>query len=58
MQVRKSSFKKDLEEKEAAFLRLTGEERIRLMRIVAERSRKPGVDYELRNKRVKVIRLT
>jgi hypothetical protein len=56
--VRKTTPEEEQKEKEDAFLKLTGEERIQMMRIVAERSRKQGVNYELRNKPVYIVRLT
>jgi hypothetical protein len=52
MQVRKTTFEKDLEEKEKAFLALSGEERIRLVRLVNDRTRKAGINYELKNQKV------
>jgi hypothetical protein len=58
MRVRKMSIEEELKEKEEAFLKLTGEERLRMTRIVNERFRKPGFNYELRNKQVKVVRLS
>jgi hypothetical protein len=58
MHVRKTTIEEDLKEKEAAFLKLTGEERLRMMRIVSERFRKPGINYELRNKQVRILRLS
>jgi hypothetical protein len=58
MKVRKTTFEEDLKVKEEYFLKLTGEERLRLMRQINDRLRKPGVNYELSNKRVRVIRLT
>ncbi len=44
MRVRKTTFEEELKEKEDAFLKLTGEERLRMMRIVNERFRKPGIN--------------
>jgi len=58
MRVRKTTFEEELKEKEDAFLKLTGEERLRMMRIVNERFRKPGINYELRNKPVRIVRLS
>jgi len=57
MKVRKTTFEEDLKEKEEHFLKLTGEERLKMMRQINERSRKPNINYELSNKRVRVIRL-
>lgn len=56
MRVRKTTFEKDLQEKEAAFLKLTGEQRLQMMRKVADRMRDPNVNYELKGLRVKVVR--
>jgi hypothetical protein len=56
--VRRTTPEEEQKEKEDAFLKLTGEERIQMMRIVAERSRKQGVNYELRNKPVYIVRLS
>jgi len=58
MRVRKTTFKEELKEKEEAFLKLTGEERLRMTRIVNERFRKRGINYELRNKQVRIVRLS
>jgi hypothetical protein len=58
MRVRKTTPEEELREKEESFLKLTGEERLRMMRIVADRYRKPGINYELRNKSVRVVRLS
>jgi len=58
MKVRKTTFEEDLKEKEEYFLKLTGEERLKMMRQINERTRKPNKNYELSNKRVRVIRLT
>ena len=58
MRVRKTTPEEELKEKEEAFLKLTGEERLRMMRIVGERFRKSGVNYELKNKVVRVVRLS
>ena len=58
VKVRKSTFDEDLMLKEDAFLKLTGLERLRLMRKVMDRMRKPGVDYSLRGSKVRVIRLS
>jgi hypothetical protein len=58
MRVRKTTVEEELREKEEAFLRLTGEERLRMMRIVGERFRNPEINYELKNKQVRVIRLS
>lgn len=57
MRVRKTTFEEELKKKEEAFLKLTGEERLQMMRMINERTRKPGINYELRNKRVRVVRL-
>lgn len=43
MRVRKTTPEEELREKEEPFLKLTGEERLQMMRIVADRYRKPGV---------------
>jgi hypothetical protein len=56
MRVRKTTVEEELREKEDAFLKLTGEERLRMMRIVGERFRNPEINYELRNKRVRLVR--
>jgi hypothetical protein len=56
MRVRKTTFEKDLQEKESAFLKLTGEQRLQMMRKVADRMRDPNVNYELKDLRVKVVR--
>ena len=58
MRVRKTTFEQDLKEKEESFLQLTGEERIKIMRSISERLRKPGVNYELRDKKVRFKRLS
>ncbi|MBL7845416.1 MAG: hypothetical protein KF846_05125 [Cyclobacteriaceae bacterium] len=57
MKVRKLTIEQEEQEKEEYFRSLSGEERLRMMRILNDRLRKPGVNYELRNKKVKVIRL-
>jgi hypothetical protein len=57
MKVRKLTIEQDQQEKEEYFRSLTGEERLRMMRILNDRIRKPGVNYELRNKKVKVTRI-
>jgi hypothetical protein len=54
--VRKTTFDADLKQKEEAWLALSGEERMRINRINNERLRKPGVNYELRNQKVRVIK--
>jgi hypothetical protein len=56
MKVRKSTFERDLLEKEAAFLKLTGVERLKLMRAVSERLRKPGVNYQVEGTEVRIRR--
>ncbi|MBX2945258.1 MAG: hypothetical protein KF725_05450 [Cyclobacteriaceae bacterium] len=58
MKVRKLTIEQEQQEKEEYFRSLSGEERLRMMRILNDRLRKPGVDYELRNKKVKVTRLS
>ncbi len=58
MKVRKLTIEQEQQEKEEYFLSLSGEERLRMMRILNDRLRKPGVNYELRNKKVKVTRLS
>lgn len=57
MKVRKLTIEQEQQEKEEYFRSLSGEERLRMMRILNDRLRKPGVNYELRNKKVKVTRL-
>ncbi|MBX2963656.1 MAG: hypothetical protein KF687_14180 [Cyclobacteriaceae bacterium] len=57
MKVRKLTIEQEQQEKEEYFRSLSGEERLRMMRILNDRIRKPGVNYELRNKKVKVTRL-
>lgn len=57
MKVRKLTIEQEEQEKEEYFRSLSGEERLRMMRILNDRLRKPGVNYELRNKKVKVTRL-
>ncbi|MCK6617757.1 MAG: hypothetical protein L6Q51_08935 [Cyclobacteriaceae bacterium] len=57
MKVRKLPIEQDQHEKEEYFRRLSGEERLRMMRILNDRLRKPGINYELRNKKVRVTRL-
>jgi hypothetical protein len=56
MKVVKTTFEQELKEKEETFLGFTGEERLRIMRMINDRTRVKGIDYELKNKRVKVIR--
>jgi hypothetical protein len=58
MKVRKLTIEQDQQEKEEYFRSLSGEERLRMMRILNDRLRKPGVNYELRNKKVKVTRIS
>lgn len=58
MKVRKLTIEQEQQEKEEYFRSLSGEERLRMMRILNDRLRKPGVNYELRNKKVKVTRLS
>ena len=57
MKVRKLTIEQDQLEKEAYFRSLSGEQRLRMMRILNDRLRKPGINYELRNKKVRVTRL-
>ncbi|HRJ29050.1 MAG TPA: hypothetical protein PLV21_09640 [Cyclobacteriaceae bacterium] len=57
MKVRKLTMQQEQQEKEEYFRSLSGEERLRMMRILNDRLRKPGVNYELRNKKVKVTRI-
>ncbi len=57
MKVRKLTIEQEQQEKEEYFRSLSGEERLRMMRILNDRLRKPGVNYELRNKKVKVTRI-
>lgn len=57
MKVRKLTIQQEQQEKEEYFRSLSGEERLRIMRILNDRLRKPGVNYELRNKKVKVTRI-
>lgn len=57
MKVRKLTIEQDQQEKEEYFRSLSGEERLRMMRILNDRLRKPGVNYELRNQKVKVTRI-
>ena len=56
MRVRKTTIEEDLKAKEDAFLKLSGEGRLRMMRKIADRMRKPRINYELENIRVKVVR--
>jgi hypothetical protein len=58
MRVHKTTFEKDLKEKEEAFLKLTGEERLCMMKTINERFRKSEINYELRNKQVRIVRLS
>lgn len=58
MKVRKLTIEQDQQEKEEYFRSLSGEERLKMMRILNDRLRKPGVNYELRNKKVKVTRIS
>jgi len=57
MKVHRSTFEQDLKEKEKYFLKLSGEERLRLMRIVSERMHNSGVSNPLAGSKVRVIRL-
>lgn len=57
MKVRKLTIQQEQQEKEEYFRSLSGEERLRMMRTLNDRLRKPGVNYELRNKKVKVTRI-
>jgi len=56
MKVRKTTFEEDLKEKEEAFLKLTGEERLRLMRKIVERMKQTGIDYQLKGTRLRIVR--
>jgi hypothetical protein len=56
MKVKKTTPEEELKEKEAYFLKLSAEARLRMMREVNDRTRKRYLNYELRNKRVMVIR--
>lgn len=57
MKVRKLTIEQEQQEKEEYFRSLSGEQRLRMMRILNDRLRKPGINYELRNKKVRVTRL-
>jgi hypothetical protein len=57
MRVHKTTFEENLKQKEEAFLRLTGPERLKLMRMVSEREHKSEVNYELRSQKVRIQRL-
>lgn len=57
MKVRKLPIEQSQQEKEEYFRSLSGEQRLRMMRIVNDCLRKPGIKYELRNKKVRVTRL-
>ncbi|QOI98682.1 MAG: hypothetical protein HRU69_14855 [Flammeovirgaceae bacterium] len=57
MKVRKLTIEQDQQEKEEYFRSLSGEERLKMMRILNDRLRKPGINYELRNKKIRVTRL-
>jgi hypothetical protein len=52
----KTTFEQDLKEKDEFFLQLSGEERLRMMRTVSERMRKPGMNYQLEGAKVTVKR--
>jgi hypothetical protein len=56
MRVQKTTPEKEQKEKEWYFRSLTGEERLRMTRIINDRFRKPGVNYELRNLKVRITR--
>ena len=56
MRVIKKTFGQDLKEKEEAFLKLSGEERLRMVCKVNDRLRQSGKKYELAGSRVTVIR--
>lgn len=56
MKVQKTTFEEDLHLIEEAFQKLTGEERLRLMRKIAERTRQPGINYRLKGSSVRIIR--
>jgi hypothetical protein len=56
MKVRKTTFEAEERLREEQWLALTGIERLRLMAEVRERMRKPGVNYGLRNQKVRVIK--
>ena len=54
----KTTFEQEQREKDEAFLKLTPYERMERMLNVRKKMRKPGVDYSLKGKKVKVIRLS
>jgi hypothetical protein len=56
MRVRRNTFEQDLKEKEEAFLKLTGEERLRMMRKVSDRMRNLKDPPQLEGSRVRVVR--
>lgn len=56
MRVRRTTPEQEAAEKDAAFLKLTGIERLRFMREVADCGRKPGVTYELKGSRVRKVK--
>jgi hypothetical protein len=56
MRVRKTTFEEDLKEKESAFLGLSGEARLEMMRQVSERMRNPNMNYAIKGLRVKLVR--
>lgn len=56
MKVRRSTFEQDLKEKEEAFLKLTGEERLCWLVKINDRFRDPNAPAKLEGSRVRVIR--
>ena len=53
----KKTFEQDLKEKDEFFLQLSRVERLRMMRTVSERMRKPGANYQLEGAKVTVKRI-
>ncbi|HEU5290590.1 MAG TPA: hypothetical protein VFU05_08120 [Cyclobacteriaceae bacterium] len=56
MRVRKTTPEQEQREKEEYFRSLTGEERLRITRIINDRFRKRGINYELQKMKVQITR--
>lgn len=57
MKVVKTTFEKEQREKEEAWQKLTGEERLTIAGKIINTIRDPLVDYSLKGKKVKITRL-
>lgn len=56
MKVRRSTFEQDLKEKEEAFLKLSGEDRLRWLVKITDRLRDPDAPAKLERSKVRIIR--